>query len=157
MRPGVLSACLCILWAGLALAQQAYDFGVDIKKLTRRQDDSSRIVVGRLPVASNSTIPRRMEIREMREDTYKWDLFVLALSMFQYVSQDDPLSWYQIAGMCHRRDACNRRPDFADRDSRCALSDLEWRRARAWRRHVGILHAQFGLISDMAQALPGLV
>ena len=34
----------------------------------------------------------------MRVDMYKWDLFILALSMFQSVSQDDPLSWYQIAG-----------------------------------------------------------
>jgi tyrosinase len=83
-------------------AQQAYDFGIDVEKFTRRQNDGSRIVVGRLPFASNNTIPRRMEIREMREDTYKWDLFMLALSMFQYVNQDDPLSWYQIAGTCHR-------------------------------------------------------
>lgn len=34
----------------------------------------------------------------MKADPYRWDLFILALSMFQYVSQDDPTSWYQIAG-----------------------------------------------------------
>lgn len=82
-------------------AQAPYDFGVDIERFVRRQDTGARIVVGRLPITSNSTIPRRLEIREMREDTYKWDLFMLALSMFQYVNQDDPLSWYQIAGSCH--------------------------------------------------------
>lgn len=86
------------LWALVALAQEAYDFGIDMEPLTRRQE--SRIIVGRLPLASNGSIPHRLEIRQMRADQYQWDLFVLALSMFQSVSQSDPLSWYQIAGEC---------------------------------------------------------
>ena len=78
---------------------QSYDFGFNIEALTRRQDeDTSPIVVGRLPFAPNGSVPLRPEIRQMQADQYKWDLFILALSMFQSVSQDDPLSWYQIAG-----------------------------------------------------------
>lgn len=98
MRPGVLWSCLLFCWKNAVIAQDPYDFGVDVERFKRRQQGDSRIVVGRLPVPSNSTIPQRMEIREMRVDMYKWDLFILALSMFQSVSQDDPLSWYQIAG-----------------------------------------------------------
>ncbi|KAK7420093.1 hypothetical protein QQX98_002955 [Neonectria punicea] len=83
----------------LLVAGQAYDYGVDIEALTRRQDDPSRIVIGQLPLARNGTLPARPEIRQMHSDPYRWDLFILALSMFQYVSQDDPTSWYQIAGI----------------------------------------------------------
>lgn len=85
------------------VSSQPYDYGddIDIVNLTRRTDDSSRIVVGRLPLSHNGSVPVRLEIRQMREDPYKWDLFILALSMFQYVSQDDPTSWYQIAGTFH--------------------------------------------------------
>jgi tyrosinase len=86
-----------IMWALVALAQ-SYDFGVDMEPLTRRQQ--SHIIVGRLPLASNGSIPHRLEIRQMRANQYQWDLFVLALSMFQSVSQSDPLSWYQVAGTC---------------------------------------------------------
>lgn len=82
----------------ILVSGQAYDYGVDIESLTRREDDSSRIVIGRLPLSSNGTLPVRPEIRQMKADPYRWDLFILALSMFQYVSQDDPTSWYQIAG-----------------------------------------------------------
>ncbi|KAF7562627.1 hypothetical protein G7046_g1502 [Stylonectria norvegica] len=98
MRGGLILGGLV---GALLAAGQAYDYGddVDIESLTRRQDSSSRIVVGRLPLAHNGSLPLRLEIREMKADTYKWDLFILALSMFQYVGQDDPTSWYQIAGI----------------------------------------------------------
>lgn len=75
-----------------------YDFGVDLISLTRRQDPNAPIVVSRLPLAANGSIPLRLEIRDVQADKYKWDLYVLALSMFQSVSQDDPLSYYQVAG-----------------------------------------------------------
>ncbi|KAM0259626.1 hypothetical protein ACHAQJ_003205 [Trichoderma viride] len=81
------------------VSAQDYDFGVDLVSLTRRQDPSAPIVVSRLPLAANGSIPLRLEIRDIKADKYKWDLYVLALSMFQSVSQDDPLSYYQIAGI----------------------------------------------------------
>lgn len=84
---------------GLPFASaQAYNYGVNIEALTRRQDGASRVIVGRLPLRANGSVPVRPEIRQMMADPYKWDLFILALSMFQYVSQSDPLSWYQVAG-----------------------------------------------------------
>jgi tyrosinase len=92
MRPLLLLS----LSLGLVLATN-YDFGLDIERLTRRTD-SERIIVGRLPFAANGSVPHRLEIRQMRNDPYKWNLFILALSMFQSVDQSDPLSWYQVAG-----------------------------------------------------------
>ncbi|OAA37887.1 tyrosinase precursor [Metarhizium rileyi] len=88
-----------VVLASVAFSQ-SYDFGTDISKLTRRDDSKGRIVVGRLPTPANSTVPFRLEIRKMKSNEYTWDLYILALSMFQYADQDDPLSWYQIAGKC---------------------------------------------------------
>ncbi|KAM0516939.1 hypothetical protein ACHAPE_005051 [Trichoderma viride] len=81
------------------VSSKDYDFGVDLISLTRRQDPNAPIVVSRLPLAANGSIPLRLEIRDVQADKYKWDLYVLALSMFQSVSQDDPLSYYQVAGI----------------------------------------------------------
>ncbi|PHH63361.1 hypothetical protein CDD81_6058 [Ophiocordyceps australis] len=94
----VLFGCTLNLVVAFAHAQ-GYNFGIDISRLTRRQDAASRVIVGKLPLASNGSIPLRVEIRQLRADQLKWDLFILALSMFQSMDQDDPLSWYQIAGI----------------------------------------------------------
>ena len=79
-------------------AAQSYSYGVDIDTLTRRQDNG-RIVIKPLPQTRNGTVPLRPEIREMQADRYKWDLYILSMSMLMDVNQDDPASWYQIAGM----------------------------------------------------------
>ncbi|EGR46236.1 uncharacterized protein TRIREDRAFT_50793, partial [Trichoderma reesei QM6a] len=83
----------------LLVAAQDYDFGVDVISITRRRDTDAPIVVGRLPSASNGSTPLRLEIRDVKADKYRWDLYILALSMFQSVNQDDPLSYYQVAGI----------------------------------------------------------
>lgn len=83
---------------GILATAQPYNYGADIQSLTRRQDASDRVVIKPLPIILNGTMPLRYEIREMKADRYKWDLFILALSILQYTSQDDPRSWYQIAG-----------------------------------------------------------
>src|ERR1700712_964875 len=98
MRPRGLLLLGWAFGAPIANAQQAYNYGVNIEALTRRQDGASRVLVGRLPLRANGSVPVRPEIRQMMANPYKWDLFVLALSMFQYVSQNDSLSWYQVAG-----------------------------------------------------------
>lgn len=95
MRPTLLLASVGVVAASVA---QSYDYGVDLDQLVRRQDPTDKIIVGRLPLAPNGSIPIRPEIHDMRKDGYMWDLYILALSMFQSVSQDSPLSWYQIAG-----------------------------------------------------------
>ncbi|EEU43181.1 uncharacterized protein NECHADRAFT_47204 [Fusarium vanettenii 77-13-4] len=86
---------------GILATAQPYNYGADIQSLTRRQDTSDRVVIKPLPIIRNGTMPLRYEIREMKADRYKWDLFILALSMLQYTSQDDPRSWYQIAVGIH--------------------------------------------------------
>lgn len=93
----LLAWVLCSVISGVF--GQDYDFGVDLVSLTRRQDPNAPIVVSRLPLAANGSMPLRLEIRDVQADKYKWDLYVLALSMFQSVSQDDPMSYYQIAGI----------------------------------------------------------
>jgi tyrosinase len=89
-------AWLLSLFFAVATAQ-SYSYGVDIDSLTRRQDNG-RIVVKPLPQTRNGTVLLRSEIREMQADKYKWDLYILSMSMLQDVNQDDPASWYQIAG-----------------------------------------------------------
>lgn len=91
----VLFQCTCTALAALG---SGYDFGIDVSRWSRRRDAASPIVVGKLPLALNGSIPRRLEVRQLKADPYKWDLFILALSMLQNADQDDPLSWYQIAG-----------------------------------------------------------
>ena len=95
MRPILFTLSVLL---GFVLATN-YNFGPDVAALTRRQE-GERIIVGRLPYAANGSVPHRLEIRQMRNDPYKWNLFILALSMFQSVEQSDPLSWYQVAGTC---------------------------------------------------------
>ncbi|EQL01216.1 hypothetical protein G6O67_000099 [Ophiocordyceps sinensis] len=92
----VLFQCTCTALAALG---SGYDFGIDVSRWSRRRDAASPIVVGKLPLALNGSIPRRLEVRQLKADPYKWDLFILALSMLQNADQDDPLSWYQIAGI----------------------------------------------------------
>ncbi|POR34505.1 Tyrosinase [Tolypocladium paradoxum] len=96
-NPVLVCSALSTLFA-LACAQ-AYDFGVDLSRLTRRQDATAPIVIGKLPLAANGSVPLRLEVRQMKTYPHKWDLFILALSMFQSADQNDPLSWYQIAGI----------------------------------------------------------
>jgi tyrosinase len=94
-----------IPWVFLAslVAAQAYDYGVDvdIQNLIRRSNEDEPIVVGQLPLRDDGSVPVRLEIRDLRKNRYKWDLYILALNMFQHVSQDNPTSWYQIAGTLH--------------------------------------------------------
>ncbi|KAJ4153472.1 hypothetical protein LMH87_009957 [Akanthomyces muscarius] len=95
----MLLALLLALAGVVASTAQSYDYGIDIDQLVRRQDPAAKIIVGKLPLASNGSTPTRPEIRDMRKDGYMWDLYILALSMFQSVSQDQSLSWYQVAGI----------------------------------------------------------
>ena len=42
--------------------------------------------------------PFRHDINELYMSGPAWDLFILSLRKFQQVNQDDPLSYYQVAG-----------------------------------------------------------
>ncbi|KZL88097.1 tyrosinase precursor [Colletotrichum incanum] len=74
-----------------------YDYGFDTRKLVKRQAQQP-IIVARLP-SVNGTVPVRPEIRQMKQNPFKWNLFLLASSMLQYTDQKEELSWYQIAGI----------------------------------------------------------
>ncbi|KAK5989017.1 Tyrosinase [Cladobotryum mycophilum] len=86
------------------VAAQDYDFGFDMVSLTRRQDPKAPIVVGRLPSASNGSVPLRLEVREMKADKYKWDLFILALSIhgvpFETWNEVEPVPGASQSGYC---------------------------------------------------------
>ncbi|KAF1963307.1 Di-copper centre-containing protein [Byssothecium circinans] len=47
----------------------------------------------------NNTVHPRLELRELEKDTLQWNIFLLGLQRFQNVSQDDKLSYFQIAGI----------------------------------------------------------
>jgi hypothetical protein len=106
-------------------------FGVDVERLTRRAEGP--VIVGRLPLTPDGGVPHRLEIRQMRANQPQWDLFILALSMFQSVSQDDPLSWYQVAGAY--RSALARlclASDFDKQAFMASLSELGTASSRLW-------------------------
>ncbi|KAH9243521.1 hypothetical protein K456DRAFT_1767695 [Colletotrichum gloeosporioides 23] len=89
-----------ILFAAAATAvpySPTYNYGFDAANLVKRQTQDP-IVVTKLPLA-NGTVPVRPEIRQMKQNPYKWNLFLLSMSMLQYTNQNDELSWYQIAGI----------------------------------------------------------
>jgi tyrosinase len=48
--------------------------------------------------AATGERPIRHDINELYMSGTTWDLFILALREFQRTDQDDPLSYYQVAG-----------------------------------------------------------
>lgn len=101
----VLNALMLYSALSLASSEQflPYDYGFDHGKVLRRQPEpsSTPITVGRLS-SINGSVPIRPEIRQLRRDPLKWNLFLLALSMMQYMDQAEELSWYQLTGKAHR-------------------------------------------------------
>lgn len=41
----------------------------------------------------------RLDIRELKKNADQWNLFLLAMERFQNKPKDDPISYYQIAGI----------------------------------------------------------
>lgn len=77
-----------------------YDYGFDVTApLAKRQNSSNWILVTNLQNGTENGTPARVEIRELKRDRHKWDLYLLALSMFHWSHPDAADSWHQIAGM----------------------------------------------------------
>ncbi|KAF2639969.1 Di-copper centre-containing protein [Massarina eburnea CBS 473.64] len=48
---------------------------------------------------NDTTVYPRLEIRQLEKNTVQWNVFLLGLQRFQNVSQEDKLSYFQIAGI----------------------------------------------------------
>lgn len=91
-----------LLLGTLASGQQhvAYDFGVDVSPLVKRKTDELIVVIPLRKV--NGAIPERREIRQLQKNKDQWTLYILGLSLMQFLDQSEPLSFYQISGMMVR-------------------------------------------------------
>ena len=47
----------------------------------------------------DGSVPLRLEIRQLQQNTDQWNLYLLALDRLQNVNQTELLSWYQISGI----------------------------------------------------------
>lgn len=65
------------------------------KELEARQAGNFIAVVG----ARTGAIQPRLEVRQLERNADQWNIYLLGLQRMQAKSQDDPLSWYQIAGI----------------------------------------------------------
>jgi len=74
-----------------------YDFGIGVGPLVKRKTEQPIVVAPLQKV--DGTVPLRHEIRELEKNKDQWTLYILGLSMMQFVDQSEPLSYYQIAGM----------------------------------------------------------
>ncbi|KAL8419864.1 hypothetical protein RB594_002862 [Gaeumannomyces avenae] len=76
-----------------------YDYGFDTAPLVKRQGPQEPFVVKGAGRPNSTVMPLRPEIRNLEKDKEKWTLYILGLSMMAFKDQDDPLSWYSIAGI----------------------------------------------------------
>lgn len=96
--------------------------------------------------------PFRHDINELYMSGPAWDLFILALRDFQQVSQDNPLSYYQVAGKAVDVVVENQFDEIY-RNSRPPTDSMGWCN-RPWRL-FGILCPRGSDISYMAPSLHG--
>lgn len=145
---------LAVLGPALVLGQ-AYDFGFKI--MGPLWNNNTQVVVGRLPLRPDGSVPLRLEIRELMKDQYKWDLFILAMNTIQYMDQDDLLSFYQLAGKSNAGPLVGGKADLAYRNPWGALRTLEQCWTCRWRGELGILHSQLCFVSYVASTILGPV
>lgn len=73
---------------------------LDIKTFSLRHNISASIypVLGVAGLGINTTAPR-LEIRELQRNPDLFNVYLLGLQRWQNTSQDDKLSYFQVAGM----------------------------------------------------------
>ena len=81
----MVSSLICLLWFIISL----HFYQVDSFAITGVSAGVNQVTGER---------PLRRDINELYMSGPAWDLFILALHDFQETSQDDPFSYYQIAG-----------------------------------------------------------
>ncbi|KAL2113850.1 hypothetical protein VUR80DRAFT_1975 [Thermomyces stellatus] len=138
-------------------AGKPYNYGFDVRgSLAKRQNTSDWILVTNLQNGTENGTPARVEIRELKKDRHKWDLYLLALSMFHWSHPDTPDSWYQIAGMAllsrypllSRPLTCNL---LVGRHSWISICALEW--SPGGELHERVLPTCIHPLSKLASAL----
>lgn len=80
---------------------RAYDYGHTAQDLLGTRDvpgnnESQNALVQ--AISYNGSIPLRLELRDLQNKHEQWNLYILALSWIQWLDQNDPNSWYSIAG-----------------------------------------------------------
>ena len=125
---------------------------VDAGRLEARQSGGKIPVTG---VTGNGVQPR-MELRVMQQQyPDMFNVFLLGLRSFMQMSQSDPLSYYQIAGMSIINSfSASISDSLSSRYSRKTLRSLgrHWHCSWIWR---WLLHSHFQHVFAMAQTLPG--
>ncbi|KAI4602674.1 hypothetical protein KJ359_007892 [Pestalotiopsis sp. 9143b] len=81
---------------------RAYDYGHTAQDLLGTRDvpgnnESQNALVQ--AISYNGSIPLRLELRDLQNKHEQWNLYILALSWIQWLDQNDPNSWYSIAGI----------------------------------------------------------
>ena len=80
----------------------SYNYGGDRSTILKRQSSNFYAINGiQSGSGPNGSLPLRLEIRELEQESTMWTLYILGLDMLQYTNQTEMLSWYQIAGMEH--------------------------------------------------------
>lgn len=77
----------------------SYDYGFDVKSgLKDKRQSGGFIVTTGMPLNEDGSVPVRREIRDLQQDSDRWELYILALDMMQWTDQSDQSSWYGITG-----------------------------------------------------------
>jgi len=70
-----------------------------IQHNTKRQMATFGITGVQSGRGSDGSVPLRLELRQLQQNTDQWNLYLLALDRLQNVNQTELLSWYQISGI----------------------------------------------------------
>lgn len=57
------------------------------------------IIVTGAPVPLGSSVPSRLELRELQKLPEQWNLYLLALDYLQFMNQSEDTSWYGLTGI----------------------------------------------------------
>jgi hypothetical protein len=93
-----LAGCVTFL-SLLASTQAASNSTNGLSCGVAKPDDSYFSVIG----VQGTGVHPRQELRELEKDTELWNIFLQAFTRFQGMSQDEKISYYQIAGKARFR------------------------------------------------------
>ncbi|KAK3943651.1 hypothetical protein QBC46DRAFT_306734 [Diplogelasinospora grovesii] len=78
----------------------SYNYGFDIARRVKRDlRDVPQPLIVRGAGQAEGRIALRREIRDLQQDEDQWTLYILGLSLLQYMDQTTPTSWYGITGI----------------------------------------------------------